>query len=49
MKLLVSELTNAAVWFNKICKIKRLTPKYMQIKFMEIIARVLKILKSTIS
>ena len=23
--------TNAAIWFNKICKIERLTPKYIQV------------------
>jgi len=24
--------TNAAIWFNKMCRFKQLTPKYIQIK-----------------
>jgi len=24
--------TNAAIWFNKVCRFKQLTPKYVQIK-----------------
>ena len=28
--------TNAAIWFNKICQTKQLTPKYTSIKFNQI-------------
>jgi len=28
--------TNAAIWFNKMCRLKHLTPKYIKLKSMEI-------------